>query len=57
MGHGGDLMKSEGVQILEHIDNLSFMGFTEVFYQLPKIINIIEEISIEILLKYPMDSL
>lgn len=43
MGHGGDLMKSEGVQILEHIDNLSFMGFTEVFYQLPKIINIFEK--------------
>jgi len=29
-GWGGDLMKAQGVQILKHISELSFMGFIEV---------------------------
>lgn len=37
MGHGGNLMKSEGMLILEHINNLSIMGFTEVLIHLPRI--------------------
>lgn len=37
MGHGGNLMKSEGILILEHINNLSIMGFTEVIMHLPRI--------------------
>ena len=40
MGHGGDLMKKSGVQILEHIDNLSVMGFSEVLRHLPSIYSI-----------------
>ena len=36
MGHGGNLMKNEGMKILEHIDNLSIMGFFEVLKHLPR---------------------
>ena len=43
MGHGGDLMKKSGVQILEHIDNLSIMGFTEVIHHLPSIYSIFKK--------------
>ena len=37
MGHGGSLMESEGMLLLEHINNLSIMGFTEVIKHLPRI--------------------
>ena len=37
MGHGGTLMKSEGMLILEHINSLSIMGFTEVIKHLPRL--------------------
>ena len=30
MGHGGDSMQKEGMKIIEHVDNLSIMGFYEV---------------------------
>ncbi|MDB9853731.1 lipid-A-disaccharide synthase [Candidatus Marinimicrobia bacterium] len=43
IGHGGDLMRAEGMTILEHIDNLSFMGFTEVIKHLPRIIKILKK--------------
>ena len=43
MGHGGDLMRKSGVQILEHIDNLSIMGFTEVLAHLPSIYSIFKK--------------
>jgi len=36
-GHGGDKMKSAGVEIIEHISNLSLIGFTEVIKHLPYI--------------------
>ncbi len=37
IGHGGDKMKDAGVEIIEHISNLSFVGFTEVIKHLPYI--------------------
>ena len=40
MGHGGNNMKNEGMRIIEHIDNLSIMGFTEVLRHLPRMIKI-----------------
>ena len=30
VGWGGDLMEQQGVKILKHISELSFMGFAEV---------------------------
>ena len=35
VGHGGNKMAAQGVQILEHIDNLSMVGFSEVIKHLP----------------------
>ncbi len=35
MGLGGDAMRSEGMEILEHISNLSVVGFSEVIKHLP----------------------
>ncbi len=37
VGLGGDKMKIAGVEIIEHISNLSFVGFTEVLKHLPYI--------------------
>jgi len=37
IGHGGDRMKTSGVKIVEHISNLSLVGFTEVVKHLPYI--------------------
>ena len=34
-GHGGDRMKKEGVQIIEHINKLAIVGFIEVIKHLP----------------------
>jgi len=34
-GHGGDRMKKEGVQIIEHINKLAMVGFFEVIKHLP----------------------
>lgn len=36
---GGDKLKSEKTQLVKHIDDLSYMGFWEVFLNLFKIIN------------------
>lgn len=35
MGMGGDAMQSEGMEVLEHISNLSVVGFSEVIKHLP----------------------
>ena len=40
MGHGGNNMKNEGMRIIEHIDDLSIMGFTEVLRHLPRLMKI-----------------
>lgn len=37
IGHGGNKMKAVGVEIIEHISNLSFVGLTEVLKHLPYI--------------------
>ena len=42
MGHGGNNMKNEGMRIIEHIDDLSIMGFTEVLRHLPRLIKIMD---------------
>ena len=42
MGHGGNKMKNEGMRIIEHIDDLSIMGFTEVLRHLPRLIKIMD---------------
>ena len=36
MGHGGNLMEKEGMKIVQHINNLSVMGFKEVLVHLPR---------------------
>ncbi|MBM4165780.1 MAG: lipid-A-disaccharide synthase [Ignavibacteria bacterium] len=36
-GVGGDAMQREGMELLFHVKELSFMGFAEVFKHLPKI--------------------
>jgi len=36
---GGDKMKSAGGKLIKHYKKISFMGFWEVFINLPKIIN------------------
>ena len=38
-GWGGELMRSQGVELKNHLKNLSFMGFLEVFMNLRKIRN------------------
>ena len=62
VGHGGDKMKSAGVEIIEHISKLSLVGFTEVIKHLPymrKVMNhtieLIKEIkpACVILIDYP----
>jgi len=35
VGHGGNKMEAQGVHIIEHIDNLSMVGFSEVIKHLP----------------------
>jgi len=42
MGLGGDNMKQEGMRIIEHVDKLSIMGFTEVLGHLPRMIRIMQ---------------
>ena len=43
MGLGGDNMKQEGMRIIEHVDKLSIMGFTEVLSHLPRMIRIMQK--------------
>lgn len=40
VGHGGDRMKNEGMDIIEHINSLAMMGFTEVVKHLPYMLNV-----------------
>ena len=42
-GHGGNKMANEGMSIVEHIDTLSIMGFTEIIKHLPKMLKIMSE--------------
>ncbi|NOZ03800.1 MAG: lipid-A-disaccharide synthase [FCB group bacterium] len=56
VGHGGDRMKAEGMEIVEHINNLAIMGFTEVIKQLPYMLRVMK-ITIEKLKQYRPDRL
>ena len=40
VGHGGKAMKTEGMEIIEHIDNMAMMGFTEVLKHLPYMVTV-----------------
>ncbi len=40
MGHGGDQMKAAGMTLLEHVNDLAVMGFTEVLKQLPYMLKV-----------------
>ncbi len=40
VGHGGNKMKAAGMEIIEHVDNLAMMGFTEVIKHLPYMVNV-----------------
>jgi len=40
IGHGGDKMKAAGLDIMEHVDDLAMMGFTEVIKHLPYMLNV-----------------
>ena len=43
VGHGGNHMKSEGMEIMEHIESLSMMGFSEVIKHLPYMVRVMGE--------------
>lgn len=43
IGHGGDRMAEEGMEIIEHIKNLSFMGFVEVIKHLPFMLRVMKQ--------------
>ncbi|SVA57993.1 uncharacterized protein METZ01_LOCUS110847 [marine metagenome] len=43
VGHGGNHMKSEGMEIMEHVESLSMMGFSEVIKHLPYMLRVMGE--------------
>ena len=43
VGHGGDRMVESGLEIMEHIDRLAVLGFSEVIKHLPFLINVMGE--------------
>jgi lipid-A-disaccharide synthase len=43
IGHGGDRMVESGLEIVEHIDKLAVLGFSEVIKHLPFLINVMGE--------------
>ena len=43
IGHGGNHMKSEGMEIIEHVESLSMMGFSEVIKHLPYMLRVMGE--------------
>jgi len=43
VGHGGDKMIENGLEIMQHIDKLAVMGFSEVLKHLPFLINVMGE--------------
>ncbi len=40
IGHGGNKMKSAGLEIMEHVNDLAIIGFTEVVRHLPYMMNV-----------------
>ncbi|MFQ6678118.1 MAG: lipid-A-disaccharide synthase [Fidelibacterota bacterium] len=49
IGHGGEKMKSAGMEILEHVNNLAMMGFTEVIKHIPFMMKVMGKTLNEIL--------
>ena len=43
IGHGGDLMKKEGLKLIYHTNDLAVMGLTEVVKKLPFLLNVMGE--------------
>ena len=43
IGHGGDRMVESGLEIMEHVDKLAVLGFSEVIKHLPFLINVMGE--------------
>lgn len=43
VGHGGDNMKSAGLEIMRHTSELAIMGFSEVIKHLPLMLNVMGE--------------
>ena len=43
IGHGGDKMVESGLEIMEHIDKLAVLGFSEVIKHLPLMFNVMGE--------------
>ncbi len=43
IGHGGDLMKKEGLKLIFHTKDLAVMGLTEVVKKLPFLLNVMGE--------------
>ena len=43
IGHGGDRMRSCGLEGMYHVDQLAIMGFTEIVKHLPFMINVMGE--------------
>ncbi len=56
VGHGGDRMKAEGMEVVEHINNLAIMGFTEVIRRLPYMLRVMKT-TVEKLKQYQPDRL
>jgi len=61
-GIGGEKMRSEGMILIEHINNMAFLGFVEVIRHLPfirgvrkKVLNVVREENIRtaVLIDYP----
>ena len=43
IGHGGELMKKEGLELIYHTNDLAVMGLTEVIKKLPFLLNVMGE--------------
>ena len=43
---GGERLEKEGATIVKYLDEMSFMGFIEVFLSLPKILGLLKSQSI-----------
>lgn len=47
-GVGGDAMKAEGVELMAHIEEMSFMGFIEVIGHIPRINKLMRRLMTEV---------
>ena len=43
IGHGGDKMIDQGLKVIQHIDKMSVMGFSEIIKHLPFLFNVMGE--------------